>query len=108
MSRRGSSGTARSGQPPLTLLWRAGPRSSSLERTLAGHGSMMWGVAVTPDGRQAISASWDGTLMVCDLRMGQAVAASDLEEVLTAAVSPDGVTVVAGTPAGNVYCLRNA
>jgi WD40 repeat protein len=36
-------------------------------RTLEGHSSHVYGVAVTPDGKWAVSASYDYTLKVWDL-----------------------------------------
>ena len=64
-------------------------------------------VAVTPDGRHAISASSDRTLKVWDLGNGQELATVTLEGALRCiALAPDGVTILAGDGAGNVYCLR--
>ena len=39
-------------------------------RTLEGHSDWVNGVAVTPDGRRAVSASCDKTLKVWDLESG--------------------------------------
>ena len=55
---------------PLTASLR---ESSALIRTLQGHTGWVNGVAVTPDGRQAISASEDKTLKVWDLASGAEV-----------------------------------
>src|SRR5271157_5808756 len=40
-------------------------------RTLSGHSAYVTGVAVTPDGRRAVSASLDDTLKVWDLKSGR-------------------------------------
>jgi WD40 repeat protein len=40
-------------------------------RTLEGHSGSVNGVAVTPDGRRAVSASDDKTLKVWDLDVGR-------------------------------------
>ena len=40
-------------------------------RTLAGHTDSVYGVAVTPDGQRAVSASEDKTLKVWDLASGR-------------------------------------
>ncbi|XXY21628.1 AAA family ATPase [Sorangium sp. So ce216] len=45
--------------------------SEALLRTLEGHTSLVYGVAVTSDGRFAVSASDDKTLKVWDLATGQ-------------------------------------
>ena len=55
---------------PLTASLR---ESSAIIRTLAGHMDRVEDVAVTPDGRQAISASGDQTLKVWDLATGAEV-----------------------------------
>ena len=79
----------------------------SERRTLSGHESAVSAVAVTPDGRRAISASYDRTLKVWDLHSGSEVAAITLEGALwSVAVAPDGTTILAGDAAGNVYCLH--
>jgi WD40 repeat protein len=43
-------------------------------RTLQGHSFLVFGVAMSPDGRRAVSASGDNTLKVWDLEMGVPVA----------------------------------
>jgi len=76
-------------------------------RTLAGHKSGVCAVAVTPDGRYAISASFDRRLKVWELETGRELATAALEGmVCCVAIAPDGVTVLAGDGAGNVYCLQ--
>jgi len=77
-------------------------------RTLAGHADWVRAVAVTPDGRYAISASSDDrTLKVWELETGRELATAALEGRLNCiAVAPDGVTILAGDGAGNVYCLQ--
>ena len=52
---------------------RCGRESEALVRTLEGHTMTVTGVAVTADGRWAVSASYDGTLKVWDLGTGQLV-----------------------------------
>lgn len=77
---------------PLTgaLTVAGGP----LVRILAGHSGRVTAVAVTPDGKRAVSASGDRTLKVWDLASG--------EEVLTLAGHSDRVTAVAVTPDGKL------
>jgi WD40 repeat protein len=64
----------------------------ALLRTLAGHSDSVTGVAVTPDGKRAVSASFDGTLKVWDL--------DTYRELRTLAGHSDSVTGVAVTPDG--------
>src|SRR5207248_7676156 len=61
-------------------------------RTLAGHSSIVYGVAVTADGRRAVSASEDKTLKVWDLESGQELRtlAGDSASVSGVAVTADG------------------
>ncbi|MBW2647649.1 MAG: hypothetical protein JRE23_16040 [Deltaproteobacteria bacterium] len=76
-------------------------------QTLEGHTDRVYAVAVTPDGKHAISGSWDNTLRVWDIKTGQTIALFSGEGPLHAcAISPDGVTIVAGEASGRVYFLR--
>jgi len=90
---------AEMGQPYLTLCWRAGRESPALMRTLIGHGDIVCAVAVTPDGRYAISGSWDCTLKVWDLHTGREVRtlAGHGSLVLAVAVTPDGRTAISAS-----------
>jgi WD40 repeat protein len=49
-------------------------------------------VAVTPDGRRAVSASGDGTLRLWHLESGEGIATF----IFSCAFAPDGLTIVAG------------
>ncbi|MCB8966156.1 MAG: hypothetical protein H6660_04600 [Ardenticatenaceae bacterium] len=90
-----------------TLQWAAKRESLVLEKTLIGHAALVRAVAVTPDGARAISASADRTLKVWNLQTGAELASITLDGSLECvAVAPDGVTIVTGDGAGNVYCLR--
>jgi WD40 repeat protein len=63
-------------------------------------------VAVTPDGRQAVTGSVDRTVRVWDLASGQEVARFDAAGAADAvAAGPDGL-IVAGDSLGNVYFLK--
>ncbi len=66
------------------------PPGGPLLRTLSGHSGGVIAVAVTPDGRFAISASWDRTLKVWELQHGKAL--------LSLSGHRGGVTAVAVTP----------
>ena len=56
--------------PCLDLRWTTAGESTVLERTLSGHEASVHAVAVTADGRLAVSASEDDTLKVWDLSSG--------------------------------------
>ena len=87
--------------PWLRPLTPSLQESSALIRTLQGHTGWVNGVAVTPDGRVAISASYDKTLKVWDIESGQ-----ELYELRGHAKSKrpyfGGVNGVAVTPDGRL------
>jgi WD40 repeat protein len=67
---------ARLGEQPWPWLRERFPtsrESEALVRTLEGHTGYVSQVALSPDGRLAVSASWDTTLKVWDLETGQVV-----------------------------------
>ncbi|NJK73345.1 MAG: hypothetical protein HC942_03260 [Microcoleus sp. SU_5_6] len=72
-----------------------------------GHSHSVNAVAVTADGKRAISASEDNTLKVWDLWSGNVIASFTVESSIECcAIAPDGVTIVAGDESGRVYFLR--
>jgi len=75
------------------------PSGIKLLRTLEGHGSVVNGVAVTPDGKPAVSTSDDETLKVWDLETGHALRTleGDGSVVNGAAVTPDGKRAVSAS-----------
>jgi WD40 repeat protein len=76
-------------------------------RTLEGHTWGVQAVAVTPDGRFAVSGSTDNTLKVWNLVDSTVIATFSGESALNAcAVGPDGRTIVAGETSGQVHFLR--
>lgn len=75
--------------------------------TLTGHSDVVWGVAVTPDGRLAVSASDDHTSRVWRLRDGTLLATFTGEGVgRSCAVASDRSAIVAGDALGRVHVLR--
>ncbi|MBA2244751.1 MAG: hypothetical protein H0W11_07320, partial [Gemmatimonadetes bacterium] len=68
------------------------PRERGLIRTLSGHSGSVSAVAITPDGRQALSASWDQTLKLWDLESGAELRTLSGHSgwVWAVAISPDG------------------
>ena len=95
---------AQQGEPHLALRWRAGRESPALERTLAGHAGSVLAVAVTPDGRWAISASSDRTLKVWDLATGQEerTLAGHESLVRSVAVTADGRRAISASDDGTL------
>jgi WD40 repeat protein len=90
---------------PLTrsLTAPGGP----LVRTLAGHTEGVQAVALSADGRRALSGSYDTTLKVWDVDAGEPVAAFFGEGRITSVqLAADRKTVVAGDASGAVHLLR--
>jgi WD40 repeat protein len=82
-------------------------RTGQEVRTLRGHSNWVKAVALTPDGAQVVSASVDQTLRVWNLDTGRLLATFSADApLLTCAVSPDGVTIVAGDSSGRVHFLK--
>ncbi|NIA12173.1 MAG: TIR domain-containing protein, partial [Nitrospiraceae bacterium] len=86
-------------------LWLC-PRTASLTppggpliRILEGHTSWVSAVAVTPDGKHAISGSLDSTLRVWDLDSGEEMQrlVGHTNGVNAVAVTPDGKHVISGS-----------
>ena len=73
---------------------------------LVGHSERVTAVAVTPDGRRAVSASRDRTLKLWDLSHGKVVATFTADaKLLACAVGPDGRVIIAGDESGRVHFL---
>jgi WD40 repeat protein len=68
-------------------------------RTLEGHSTFVNDVALTPDGKQAVSASGDNTLKVWDLDTGRALRTLEghFTSVSGVAVTPDGKRAVSAS-----------
>ncbi|MCU0638071.1 MAG: hypothetical protein MUE87_05585 [Methanothrix sp.] len=64
-------------------------------------------MALTADGRRAVSASSDQTLKVWDIESGSIICSFTGENAMfCCAVSPDGRTIIAGEASGRVHFLR--
>jgi WD40 repeat protein len=74
------------------------PGSGEL-RTLSGHSYGVTAVAISPDGRLALSGSWDNTLKVWDLASGKALRtlSGHSNYVTAVAISPDGRLALSGS-----------
>jgi len=82
---------------PLTAsLVRAG---GWLQLTLEGHSDFVNAVAITPDGRAAVSASWDNILKVWDLNSGalRHSLKGHSDFVNAVAITPDGQSAVSAS-----------
>ena len=80
------------------------PPGTPVLRTLDDHEGGVWGVVVTPDGKQAVSTSEDGTLKAWDLATGRVLRTLEGHdaEVYAAAVTPDGKQVVSASEDGTL------
>src|SRR5947209_3153894 len=74
-------------------------RQYDTDLVLEGHTGAVWGVAVTPDGARAVSASQDSTLRVWDLIEGRPLATltGHTGAVYGVAVTPDGGRAVSAS-----------
>jgi WD40 repeat protein len=78
-----------------------------LIQTLAGHTDDVNAVAVTPDGRRAVSGSWDNRVILWDLESGEPLDSFWGDSGITAcAALRDGKTIVAGESSGRFHFLR--
>ena len=86
-------------RPSLGLSWRATRESPDLVRNLSGHEGWVNAVAVTTDGRYAVSGSWDYTLKVWEVETGRQVRTLSGHEntVNAVAVTTNGRYAVSGS-----------
>jgi len=75
-------------------------------RTLAGHTGWVNGVAVSGDGRRAISASSDQTLKVWDVESGEEIATFTCDGAALCCVFASLTKIVAGDAGGRVHFLE--
>src|SRR5206468_1160384 len=75
------------------------PAGGPLRRTFTGHSQYVSAVAVTPDGRCAISASGDTTLKVWNLQSGTLLytLSGHHDSIEAIAVTPDGRRVISAS-----------
>ncbi|MGD1952642.1 MAG: WD40 repeat domain-containing protein [Leptolyngbyaceae cyanobacterium] len=72
--------------------------------TLSGHRKAVSSVAISPDGKYAVSASDDKTLILWNLISGQYITCFYGDwPFYHCAIAPDGVSIVAGDQGGNVH-----
>jgi WD40 repeat protein/energy-coupling factor transporter ATP-binding protein EcfA2 len=68
-------------------------------RYFGDHSDEVWSVAYSPDGRTALSGSWDKSLILWDLESGKAMRRFEghQDKVNSVAISPDGLTALSGS-----------
>ncbi|MDI1484564.1 AAA family ATPase [Polyangium sp. y55x31] len=91
--------------PWIRVRARTSRRGEASARVLEGHAAKVNAVAVTRDGRLALSASDDRTVRVWDLDAGQAlfVLTGHVSPIRGLAVSADGRTAVSGAADGALF-----
>ena len=70
------------------LLWNA--ETGELSRKLLKHNNYVQAVAISPDSRLVLSASWDNTARIFDLHDNKQTRKHDLRLAHSCAFSPDG------------------
>ena len=81
--------------------------AGTLLHTLARHDGAVRAVAVSADGRRAVSGSLDRTVRIWDLAQGAELASFVSGNAITAmAATPPVSRVMAGSSAGPVYLLE--
>jgi WD40 repeat protein len=74
---------------------------------LADHDRWVHAVAVTADGRRAVSGGADRTVRLWDMAHGEEIASFASDNSITVlAITPPGTCVIAGTLAGPVHLLE--
>jgi len=89
-----------SGEEIQRLVLRVWDIESGEEiQRLVGHTDSVEAVAVTPDGKHAISGSWDKTLRVWDIESGEEIQrlVGHTRSVYAVAVTPDGKHAISGS-----------
>ena len=81
------------------------PPGTALIRTLTGHSNWVTGVAVSGDGRRAVSASYDRTLKVWDLDTGASVTTFRCDAVPRCCAWAGDRRIFAGDDSGRVHFL---
>ena len=105
---------------PLTMVsqegWQSGPdldlhlwdlATGAEVRRISGHRGGIWSVAISPDGRHAVSGSMDGTVRIWNLHSGAEIRRIEAhKDFATKAVAflPDGRRVISGGT-DNRLCL---
>lgn len=74
-------------------------------KMLRGHTSFVTSVCITPDGKRAVSGSWDRTCILWDMQSGEAIHTlrGHTGSVSSVSITPDGTKAISGSSDG--YCI---
>ncbi|MEM9544509.1 MAG: TIR domain-containing protein [Bacteroidota bacterium] len=74
-------------------------KGNYLLTTLKGHTSSVYKCAISPDGKNIVSSSYDNTIKIWELATGRNLATLEghTDDVLGCAISPDGKNIVSGS-----------
>ena len=93
-------------KPFLKLVWSTEKDSSSLKRIFSGHHGGVYSIAITPDGKLAVSGSSDKTVRIWDIQTGEEKYTlrghNDVHYVYFVTITPDGKLAVSGSSDGTV------
>jgi WD40 repeat protein/serine/threonine protein kinase len=97
--------------PERGFEWFYWQRQTHLElKSFGAHSKAVLGVAFSPDGKQIITGSWDGTARIWDIASGEQLLSLDPRDshdtgLNAVAFSPDGSRVITGSmdPAAKVW-----
>lgn len=82
-------------------------KSLTVLRVMIGHTKNVRSLAISSNGKYLVSTSWDKTVRVWNLLSGiEILKFTGEESMYSCALSPDGMTIVAGGSIGRVHFLR--
>jgi WD40 repeat protein len=73
---------------------------------MSGHRDEVWDVAMTADGRRAVSASGDSTVKVWDLESGRCITTFTCDAGAMSCSFAEAQIIVVGDYSGRVHFLR--